>query len=690
MADDLSNSPGPLARRLGALGAAARRRGGWILLAILALTVPCLVLVSHPQIEMNPVLIFPRADPVIGDLRYFSDNFGISGVMVLLVHGDPAALSGKLRSLRERLEAGGHFTMVQEQPLPGREPATAVMAFPRESSMDIALALVVRAEARQALRETGLDAELTGAPVFAAESRDSVLHDITVTGSIAAAFVAVLLLVMLRDPVLPVVAMLPLGVGLIWGRALATGAFGHVDFLVAGLPASLVGMGIDYALYLRVTQLEHAAEGGGRLWERVYTLVGPPMVVGVLTATGAFFALFLADMQSLARMGILGGVTLIAIFALTLLAAPILMDTRDRVGLRWAPHDTRWLGRLAGAAARARPWTLGAFALLTVPLLLSALRIRVNTDPMAYEDPSLPSRRIHAELAARMGLVLDPILVATRDLAAERRVLAHLQGLLGPGKLFSRGECLSAYADGLGLPPALRTLVSEPLDLLMSRVPGARALLGKDGHRCLLLYPQADPYEGTRLAELVAAAESLRTECGRDVVRVSGAPLVYHHLSRLIRGNLIRTGVGAAAVMVLVLAALLRRPRDVAAAILPLAGALVWMFGIVQWAGGQLTAANVIVLPLIVGLGVDYGVYILFRLRSAPLERAVSTTGRAVLIAGGTTAGGFLALALGNNRAIAGMGLAAGIGVLACLVWSLIFLPALIAPRRQSSMTNDQ
>ena len=679
MGEDTPGAASALARFLGALGAWAQRRGGWVLLAILAITVPCLALVPHPHVEMDPVRIFPRGDAAIGDFRYFSENFGISEVMVLVVRGERGALAPKLCALRARLEASGLFTQVQEQPLPGRPPATALLAFQRESSMDIALALALRAEARAALREVGVEADLTGSPVFVAESRDSVFHDVTVTGSIAAVLVAAFLLAMLRDPLMAVVAMVPLGVGLVWGHALATAAFGHVDFLVAGLPASLVGMGIDYAVYLRVTQLEHAAEASGaRLWERVYALIGPPMVVGVLTAAGAFFALFCADMQSFARMGILGGTTLALIFALTLLAAPALMEARDRLGLRGAPHNPRWLGRLAGAAARARPWTLAAFALLTAPLLVSALRLRVTTDPRAYEDPSLPSRRTQAELAERMGLVLDPILVATTDLAAERRVLARLQGLLGPGRLFSRAECLSAYTDGLGLPPAVLGLVSGPLDSLVSRLPQARGLVGRDGRRLLLLYPQGSPYEGERLGELVALAAVLRSECGADVARVSGAPLVYHRLSRLIGGNLVRTSVAAGAVVVVVLAALLRRPRDVAAALLPLAGALAWMFGIVQWAGWQLTAANMVVLPLVVGLGVDYGVYILFRLRTASLERAVSTTGRAVVMAGGTTAAGFLALVLARNHAIAGMGLAAGVGILACLAWSLVFLPALL------------
>mgnify|MGYP005837856027 CR=1 FL=1 len=681
MADDAGNTPGALARGLGALGAWARRRGALIIVAITVITALCATLLPHPQIEVDPVRIFPRGDSALGDLRYFADNFGLSEVMVLVVRGEAGALGARLPALRERLEASGLFTMVQAQPLGGAPPATAVLAFPRHSSMNISLALALRAEARAALSETGLEADLTGLPVFVAESRDSVFHDITVTGALAAALVAALLLALLRDPLYPVVAMLPLGVGLVWGRSLATAAFGHVDFLVAGLPACLVGIGIDYAVYLRVTRLEHGAAAGAGLWRKVYSLVGPPMLVGVLTAAGAFFALFVADMQSLARMGILGGATLAFIFALTLLAMPVLADARDRVGFRLAPRDARWLRRLAGAAAKRRGWTLAAFAALTAPLLAAALHIRVTTDPQAYEDPSLPSRRIQAELAERMGLVLDPILVATRDFAAERRVLERLEPLVGPGRLFSRAECLSAYADGLGLPAPLLRLVSEPLDLVMSRVPGAHALLGKDGRRCMLLYPQGDPYEGERLEALVAAADALRAEGGGDVVRVSGAPLVYHRLSRLVAGNLLHTGAAAAGVMVVVLAALLRRPRDVAAAILPLAGALAWMFGILRLAGGQLTAANIIGLPLVVGLGVNYGVYIIFRMRSEPLERAVSATGRAILIAGGTTAAGFLALALGNNRAIAGLGLAAGIGILACLAWSLLFLPALMAPR---------
>ncbi len=684
MTEPECNGPRGLARLLGELGAGARRRGGWILAACLVLTLPCLLLVSFPQIEMDPVSMFPRGDATLADLQYFADNFGLSGVLILLVREDAGNTPDSLSALQTRLKESGHFTVVTPQPLRPPEKGSVILAFPRESTMNVARSEAMLADVRAALRETGVSVEMTGAPVFVSSSRASLLHDIRRTGLFALALVIVLVLVTLRDPLVPLAAMVPVALGMAWGQLFARVAFDHMDFLVAGLPTTLIGVGIDYALYLRITRLETPAEAGPPLWRRVYGLIGPPLLVGVLTTAGAFFSLLFSNMRAFSQMGLIGGVTLTVIFAITMLATPILMDTRDRLGLRWPPHDAAWLGRLAHAAARARPWTIAVFALPTVFLLLAALRLTIGTNPKVYEDPDLPARRVLAELAAKMGLVLDPIALATPDLASERRVVGRLRSLVGPKGPFSRVECVTVYVEQLGIPAVVGARLLAQIDQLASQIPQARCLMGKDGRRCILLYPRVDPYQGDNLPRLMAALDTLRARCGSDIARVAGSPVIYDHFFQLIRGDLVRTGAAATVIVIAVLSILLRRVRDVAAAVVSLAGGIIWMLGAIQVAGQQITAANVIAMPLVVGLGIDYSVYIIYRMRTSSVERAVATTGRAVLIAGGATAVGFLALSLAHNQSMVGMGMAACVGVVSCLAWSMIFLPALIAPGQKA------
>ncbi|MFQ5418016.1 MAG: MMPL family transporter, partial [Myxococcota bacterium] len=94
--------------------------------------------------------------------------------------------------------------------------------------------------------------------------------------------------------------------------------------------------------------------------------------------------------------------------------------------------------------------------------------------------------------------------------------------------------------------------------------------------------------------------------------------------------------------------------------------------------------ANVIVIPLLLGIGVDSGIHLIHRANTAPdHERHVlgSTTARAIFYSAASTAASFGALALSSHRGIASLGVVLVVGLLFTLVCTLIVLPALIAWR---------
>ena len=77
------------------------------------------------------------------------------------------------------------------------------------------------------------------------------------------------------------------------------------------------------------------------------------------------------------------------------------------------------------------------------------------------------------------------------------------------------------------------------------------------------------------------------------------------------------------------------------------------------------------------GVGVDYGIYIALALRSADPPRELHALMKPVLLSGLTTVVGFGSLAWAQNPALRGLGLLCGIGVGWCLVATFLFvLPA--------------
>ena len=90
------------------------------------------------------------------------------------------------------------------------------------------------------------------------------------------------------------------------------------------------------------------------------------------------------------------------------------------------------------------------------------------------------------------------------------------------------------------------------------------------------------------------------------------------------------------------------------------------------------------VLPLIVGIGVAYGIYVVQRYRESHEATFYSkSTGRAVVLSALTSTFAFASLLVGAHRGIRSLGLVMTIGIIACLIAALALLPALLETARR-------
>jgi predicted RND superfamily exporter protein len=92
---------------------------------------------------------------------------------------------------------------------------------------------------------------------------------------------------------------------------------------------------------------------------------------------------------------------------------------------------------------------------------------------------------------------------------------------------------------------------------------------------------------------------------------------------------------------------------------------------------------NVVVLPLLLGIGVDSGIHLVHRAGEASADELLeTTTARAVLFSALTTVASFGSLAFSGHRGISSMGKLLVSGMLLNLACNLVFLPALLALRK--------
>jgi len=228
-----------------------------------------------------------------------------------------------------------------------------------------------------------------------------------------------------------------------------------------------------------------------------------------------------------------------------------------------------------------------------------------------------------------------------------------------------------------GLPPALE----EALTLRYLRWDGA----GEGAALSLYLFPGAHRWsdgELLNLRELVDHAAG-----GNRKPRLASLSLLMAEFKTTVGHRFTEALALSLLMVVIVLLLQFRRPLRVLLTLVPLSAALLWTTGFLRLGGGPVQFIGAMAIPLIVGIGIDDGIHMVNRLRSlAPgeaLAPAVGAIGRSVILTTLTTVAGFGSLAVASMPGLAGLGRIAVIGVLLCLVATLLLLPAFVALGRK-------
>jgi hopanoid biosynthesis associated RND transporter like protein HpnN len=171
--------------------------------------------------------------------------------------------------------------------------------------------------------------------------------------------------------------------------------------------------------------------------------------------------------------------------------------------------------------------------------------------------------------------------------------------------------------------------------------------------------------------------------------RATGNPLQVYEASRQMQQSYYEAAFYALAIILPVVFLDFRSIRFTALALLPLGIGIVLMFGLMGWLNIPFNPANMIVLPLILGIGIDAGVHVVhdYISQTGPY-RINGSTASAVVINTVTNIAGFGSLMIASHRGLQSLGRVLTLGLTTCLFASLIMLPALLTllSRRRAAM----
>ncbi len=112
----------------------------------------------------------------------------------------------------------------------------------------------------------------------------------------------------------------------------------------------------------------------------------------------------------------------------------------------------------------------------------------------------------------------------------------------------------------------------------------------------------------------------------------------------------------------------------------PLVMAVLWRTGAMVWLGLDFNPANIVTLPLIIGIDVAFGVYIIDRYREdGKLGIFSGSTGKAIIMSSLTSLFGFSSLLISKFEGMYSIGQLMSLGIAIGLVTAIFFLPQLLA-----------
>jgi len=265
------------------------------------------------------------------------------------------------------------------------------------------------------------------------------------------------------------------------------------------------------------------------------------------------------------------------------------------------------------------------------------------------------------------------ILINLEDERYDERFLSALDAEPSPAAALAR---LQANVVG-SLPEQLREL--RPL-LSATRV-GVRDLpaelsgqmVAPDGRARVEVYPRADLSDSVALERFVDTVRGIAPGAsGGAVWMVEWGRVTWHAMARALSIGMV--------CMIVFLILLWRSVWDTVLAFFPLALAVLVTGAAMALLGAPFNFANVIVLPMLVGMGVDNGVHLVHRHRTRPdeIEVLASSTARAVVVSALTTIMTFGSMAFASHRGIAAIGQLLTLGVFLTLVSYVVVLPAIL------------
>ena len=303
----------------------------------------------------------------------------------------------------------------------------------------------------------------------------------------------------------------------------------------------------------------------------------------------------------------------------------------------------------------------------------------VDPDPVNVDDLSRTLWALHGYL----GLALEEVAkldqeALKKNMSTLREAIEEFRRNMLSGDRRQVAERLGAYQRALfeDLRETFRAIRtqdnSSPLTA-ETLPPNLRSrFIGKNGLHLLQVYPKRDVWQRTNQVEFVGEIRNLAPE-------VTGTPVQLLEYTTLLKNSYIEAAYYSLGAIVILVLIHFRRIGSVILSLIPVGIGTLWTTALMALLDVPFNPANIMMLPLVVGIGVTNGIHILNRFAEEHNPSILSrSTGKAVIVSALTTIAGFGSLIVAKHQGIQSLGIVMSIGVGMCMVVAVTFLPAVL------------
>ena len=280
----------------------------------------------------------------------------------------------------------------------------------------------------------------TGMTAISRDEMDSVGPQTMLISLVALLLVFVLLVWNFRSVMTPVLALVPIVIGIIWSTGIIALTLGQMNIITSMIMIVLLGLGIDFSIHVASRYHEEVAVSGSIEHALRATLseTARGVITGAVTTAAAFYTLMVADTKGIKEFGFCAGtgvlVTLVAV--LWILPALLAYRTSRRLNkgkMADKSHDFVLLGRFAETMGRWSVVVILICVMLTFGGFWAGKQLDWEWNFLNLEPEGLRSIELQDEIIDKFKLSISVSLLAVESIEDSRRLRKEFKskGLVG-------------------------------------------------------------------------------------------------------------------------------------------------------------------------------------------------------------------------------------------------------------------